>query len=357
MNKTVNINLASTFFQIDEEAYKVLNQYLKKLEITFSETDGKEEILEEIEARIAELFQASKKHNHYVINQDDVTKMIETLGEPEDFIFEEEPQTRKTQKSNEKKLFRDTDDCYIGGVGSGIGHYFVIDAVWIRLLFILLTFLSGGSFALIYGILWVLIQKAESRADKLKMKGEPVNIVNIKRKIKEEFDDVKEKINQVDYDQAKSSLKKKSKNFFTFLENLLALLLNSLVKIVGVILILTALCVIIGLSISFISFAFIGFIDFPLPMFDGFFELSFYPLWIPLLLLFLSISIPFVFIFILGMKIFTPSAKPFGFVIILLVSLWLLSVIILGCIGANELCNNLDLIQCQTIEIWHPINI
>ena len=76
MNKTVNINLASIFFQIDEDAYKSLDQYLRKLKSTFSKTEGSDEIMKEIESRIAELSQEFKKHKDYVINQNDVSKMI-----------------------------------------------------------------------------------------------------------------------------------------------------------------------------------------------------------------------------------------------------------------------------------------
>ena len=76
MNKTVNINLASIFFQIDEDAYKSIDQYLRKLKSTFSKTEGSDEIMKEIESRIAELSQEFKKHKDYVINQNDVSKMI-----------------------------------------------------------------------------------------------------------------------------------------------------------------------------------------------------------------------------------------------------------------------------------------
>ena len=337
MNKTININLASTFFHIDEDAYDLLGQYLNRLKAAFKNTVGKEEILDDIEARIAELFQEYKKHTEYVINKNDVNKMIETLGQPEDFVLEEEPQESGPRETIGKKLFRDPDDQYIGGVASGMGHYFSLDSVWMRLIWLLLAFLSGGTFVFIYILLWVLIPKAVTTADKLKMKGEPVNIANIERKIKEGFDNVSEKIKNVDYDEAKSSLKKKSKNFFSFLEDLLVLLLKSVSKIIGVVLILVATLTLIGLSISFISFAFIGVINWPLPLFDGLFEFSDYPLWIPLSLLFFSISIPFVFVFILGVKLIAPSSNPFGLIgRFVLLGVWLISIILLGVFSINE---------------------
>ena len=86
MNKTININLASTFFHIDEDAYRILKQYLTSLERTFQNTQGKEDIMNDIEMRIAELFQERKKHTSYVFNTADVEQVIQVLGQPEDFI-------------------------------------------------------------------------------------------------------------------------------------------------------------------------------------------------------------------------------------------------------------------------------
>ncbi|MDG1968885.1 MAG: PspC domain-containing protein [Flavobacteriaceae bacterium] len=347
MNKTVNINLASIFFQIDEDAYKSLDQYLRKLKSTFSKTEGSDEIMKEIEGRIAELFQEFKKHKDYVINQNDVSKMIGILGTPEDFLMEEEPSTEQKQNPTEKKLFRDPDDRYIGGVASGIAHYFAIDCLWIRLLWVLLTFISGGVFVLIYLVLWALVPKAETTADKLKMKGEPVDIANIERKVKEGFEEVKEKISRVDYEKAKSTAKKKSKNFFNFLESLFRVVFRVISKIIGIVLMVSALVVVITLSISFASFAFFGNIEWPLVVFDQWYELSFFPLWVFLLLLLVSIIIPFVFVFMLGVKIINPKAKPFGYVAIFMLSLWLVSILFMGLLGANECFVGHDLIYSQ----------
>ena len=67
MNKTININLGGTFFHINESVYNLLQQYLEKLKITFSNTQGKEEIIKDIESRIAELLREIKKHTDQVI--------------------------------------------------------------------------------------------------------------------------------------------------------------------------------------------------------------------------------------------------------------------------------------------------
>ena len=184
MNKTVNINLASTFFHIDESAYAKLKSYLKTLENGFRNTVGKEEILKDIEARIAELFQEIKTNSDYVISEADVDKIISVLGQPEDFITEEEEDFIQTEEPIRKKLFRDPDDNYIAGVASGLGHYFGIDASWIRLIWLFLVVFSGGTFITIYILFWILVPEAKTTVDKLKMKGKPVNISTIEKKLK-----------------------------------------------------------------------------------------------------------------------------------------------------------------------------
>ena len=209
MNKTININLASTFFHIDESAYNLLQSYLNKLEKAFKNSQGKEEILRDIEVRIAELFQERKKHPDYVINEKDINEVIDILGQAEDFEVEESQETSKGQTHTaSKKLFRDPDDRYIGGVASGLGYYFGIDTIWIRILWLIFGFFSLGTITFIYIILWILIPEAVTTNDKLRMKGEPVNIATIEKKIKEEFDKVSSKIKDIDYQEVKSSLKK-----------------------------------------------------------------------------------------------------------------------------------------------------
>ena len=216
MNKTININLASTFFHIDENAYELLKSYLNKLEKAFTKSQGKEEILRDVEVRIAELFQERKKNSDYVITVEDVEEVIKILGQPEDFITEEEAENETQTQTASKKLFRDPDDKYIGGVASGMGYYFGIDTTWIRLLWLLFGLFSAGTIILIYIVLWILIPEAKTTADKLSMKGEPVNIATIEKKIREEFEEVSSKIKDIDYEEVKTSLKKNPQRFSIF---------------------------------------------------------------------------------------------------------------------------------------------
>ena len=215
MNKAANIHLAQTLFSIDEIAYSRLKKYLDQLERLFKNTEGAKDILEDIEARIAELFTDLKKDERYVISVEDVEKVIDTLGTPEDLAGEDAEQDSPSP-SQPKKLFRDPDDRFIGGVAGGLSHYVGLDSVWIRLILLILFFSSVGGVVLVYILLWILVPEAKTTAEKLTMKGEPVNVSNIKKKIREELDQVSEKVKDVDYENMGSQLKKNPKIFPIF---------------------------------------------------------------------------------------------------------------------------------------------
>ena len=192
MNKTLNINLAGLIFHIDEDAFKQLERYLETLKRQFRKTDGGNEIITDIENRIAELFRERTNDSKEVINLTDVLEVIEIMGQPEDYMDADEEAAETTVPpgySRSKRIFRDPDNRVIGGVSSGVAAYFNIDPVWIRLLFVVLFFTGPG--ILVYIIMWIVIPKAKTTADKLMMRGEPVNISNIQRSIKEEFSDMK----------------------------------------------------------------------------------------------------------------------------------------------------------------------
>lgn len=291
MNKTVNINLASTFFHIDESAYAKLKAYLKKLEDGFKNTVGKEEILKDIEARIAELFQEIKTNSDYVISEADVEKIIAVLGQPEDFLSEEEEE--EVEETIHKKLFRDPDDNYIGGVASGLGHYFGIDSSWIRLIWLLLAVFSGGTFILIYLLFWVLVPVAKTTADKLRMKGKPINVSNIEKKIKEEFDEMSSKIKDIDYEEAGNSLKKKSRNFFQFLEGLLRAIPGVILKLLGILFLIISTSIIVSIFVASIVLLVFGIVLWPFHLFD--FGLIPNIIWSISIFLFVLIPVLFVF--------------------------------------------------------------
>jgi phage shock protein PspC (stress-responsive transcriptional regulator) len=184
MNKTININLGGTFFHIDENAFNHLKSYLEAVRATLSPEDSVSEIMDDIEARIAELFNESLSNKDQVITLDRVKEVIEIMGQPEAFDpnsdeSEQGGQSGHNERKTPKQLFRDEENKYLGGVASGLGHYLGIDCLWIRLIWLLLFFFSSGTFFMIYVLFWILVPAAKSTSDKLKMKGEPINISNI----------------------------------------------------------------------------------------------------------------------------------------------------------------------------------
>lgn len=335
MNKTVNINLASTFFHIDENAYQILERYLRKLKEGFKDTAGGEEILQDIEARIAELFQDLKTNPDYVINTADVEKVIGIMGEPETVLSEEDINT--SQEKIHRKLYRDPEDKYIGGIAAGLGHYFKIDATWIRLIWLFLALFSGGVFTLIYILFWILVPLAKTTGDLLRMKGEPVNIATIKKKIKEEFDDVTTKIKDLDYEKAGSTLKKKSKNFFQFLENLIRKIPSIILKLIGLLFLLISISSIFALFIG--SFVLLGIGNLLLPF--QFVDLGVFPDSFWRIALILVVLIPFIFLFSLGIRLLRGVSSRIGSVSrLVLFSLWMIAIGALVFTGTNQIRKN-----------------
>ena len=354
MNKTININLASTFFYMDENAYTILKSYLNELESAFKNTLGKDEILQDIETRIAELFQERKTSSDYVINETDVNEIIDILGQPKDFILEDEDETTDTgDTKSEKKLFRDREDRYIAGVASGLGHYFGIDASWIRLIWVLFALFSVGSLFLIYLILWAIVPEAKTTAEKLKMKGEPVNIDTIQKKIKKEFDEVSSKIKDVDYQKTTASLKKKSKSFFTFLEQLLKQVPQVIIKLLGLILSFFSGVGILGIFIGSLVIIFFGSIHWPIDFHFNFFNFSVFQSIYFSIALFLLLLIPFLFTFSLGMRLISSQSNAFGKISrIVLLIVWIAALVFIIIMGSQEIKNqNITATKTDTKEL------
>tara|TARA_R110002072_G_scaffold9239_2_gene45322 strand:- start:13146 stop:14927 length:1782 start_codon:yes stop_codon:yes gene_type:complete len=363
MNKTVNINLAGTFFHIDEDAFAKLNRYLTAIKRSFSDPDGRDEIIKDIEARIAELFSEKLDTNKQVITIKELDEVIAVMGQPEDYAIDEEMFSNSTntgsteQKSAKgyKKLFRDPDNKYIGGVSSGLGHYIGLDAIWIRLIWVLLTIFSSGTFILIYIIFWILVPEAVTTADKLTMRGEPVNISNIERKFKETYDNVADKVKNADYDAYGKKIKTGSESFFDTVGKILLALLTVFVKFIGVIIILVAATTLIGLFIGLFITGISGFFG---SWYAEAFQIvndTLVPIWLLSILIFLAIAIPFFFLFILGLKILVDNLKSIGKAAKLtLLGLWLIaifSLISIGVLQAVEHSNEGSVIQTEELNI------
>ena len=281
MKKTFTINISGIIFHIDEDAYDKLNNYLGILKSHFTKTVGKDEIISDIEGRIAELLQERLQEQKQVVSIEDIEEIIEILGQPSDFI-EEEAEAQAAGEPEErvsKRLYRDPDNQIIGGVCSGIASYFNLDALWVRIIFLIL--LIGFISPIIYLVLWAVIPKATTTAEKLEMRGEKVNVTNIEKTIQEEIHNIKEKFNDLT-GKTKGSFKKKERDTNTVAENiadfflsLLKIVFRVIVIIAGIALLIMGLVFLSGFMISFFGWGGLVYVDnhdmitFPLPALIG----------------------------------------------------------------------------------------
>jgi phage shock protein PspC (stress-responsive transcriptional regulator) len=186
MKKTFTINISGTIFHIEEDAYERLQGYFMKLKSHFgNEAEGRE-IIADIEGRVAELFLEKNRGENRVITLDLIEEIISIMGTPEDFI-EQEADTEYVPGTTrrKKRLYRSPESRVIAGVCGGLGAYFRIDPVFIRILFVLLLFVNGiGIIA--YLILWIAVPKARTTSQILEMRGEEVTVSNIERKFRDQ---------------------------------------------------------------------------------------------------------------------------------------------------------------------------
>ncbi len=196
MKKTTTIHLSGVLFNIEEDAYEQLKDYLTSIESYFDTNQSKKEIVEDIENRIAELLSEKTINSKKVVQTEDITWIIQKMGNPEEFGEGEKTQDfSKTQASPQdregetKKIYRDPDNKILGGVCAGIANYFGFDPLWLRLFWAILFF-AYGTGIFIYILLWVIIPKAETPSQKLEMKGEPINISNIGKQMEHDTKDI-----------------------------------------------------------------------------------------------------------------------------------------------------------------------
>ncbi len=338
MNKTININLANLFFHIDEDAYRKLHNYLDAIKHSLNNGPGSDEIISDIEGRIAEIFQENIKNEQQVITKSDVDNVINIMGQPEDYKVDEEMfEEELKSKSKSKKLYRDIDNKYIGGISSGMAHYLGINPWWVRLLWVVLTLATFSGFIVIYILLLFLIPQAKTTAQKLDMQGESVNISNIERKVKESFNTVTDKVKNADYDKVSHKFKSSSQTFFDTIGKLFSFIFKSISKIIGIFLILIGGTVLIGLFIGLFTAGFTdAFVINDIPFFD-YANITNAPIWLLSILLFLLIGIPFFFLLYLGLKIAVTNLKSIGLIAKLtLLGLWLAAIIGLTIIGVKQ---------------------
>jgi phage shock protein PspC (stress-responsive transcriptional regulator) len=356
MNKTVTINLGGIVFHIDEDAYQKLSRYFDAIKRSLTNSSGQDEIIKDIEMRISELLGEKLLSDKHVIGLKEIDEVIAVMGQPEDYIIEEEPKSEPAYQAHKKskKLYRDKDKGMIGGVAAGLSHYFGIDVVWIRVL-LLLFFFGFGTGVLAYVILWIATPEAITTSEKLEMTGEPVTISSIEKKVREEFDSVSEKFKNVDYDKYGNQIKTGADKFAGSLGEIITNIFKVFAKFLGVILIISGVTVLFFLFVGIFTLGSVAFIKFPWTEFVNAGNFTDYPIWVFGLLMFLAVGIPFFFLTLLGFRLLSPTIKSIGSIAkYTLLALWILAIAALISIGiqqASEVAYEGKTVQKENLNI------
>jgi len=343
MNKTVNINLGGMFFHIDEDAYQKLTRYFEAIKRSLSNSNGQDEIIKDIEMRIAELFAEKHSSDKQVINLRELDEVIAVMGQPEDYRIDNEEAEFQQKNTNFdyasrriKKLYRDKDGGMIGGVLAGLGHYFGIDKVWLRILLLILVF-AYGTGILAYIILWIVMPEAVTTSEKLEMTGEPVNISNIEKKVREEFDNVSEKFKNVNYDKMGNQVKTGADRVVENVGNVFMSIFKVFAKILGIILILSGVSMLFFLLVGIFTLGTTAFVEFPWSDYIDAGNYTDYPVWTFGLLMLFAIGIPFFYLMVLGFKLLIPDMKSLGNVFnYTFLALWIISIALIISISIKQ---------------------
>ena len=197
MKKNISVNIFGTLYPIDEDAYELLQKYNDNMRRYYSQREGGDEIADDVEHRVAELLSELRANGTEAITIEHIKEIIDRIGDPQamDDGDSENTETGQNVKNNaygnpvnqninetpevapsNRKLFRDPEDKIVGGVMSGISHYFGLnEPLLLRLAMVLLLIASLTTFGIIYLVAWILIPEAITPEDRLRMYGKPVS--------------------------------------------------------------------------------------------------------------------------------------------------------------------------------------
>lgn len=313
MKTTININVAGYAFIIEEEAYQNLHTYLQRIKNKIEDENEANDIINDIEARLAELFRAELKiSGKEVIDSANVEKQIAILGNPDEIFGEENAEEKSTDKAG-KRVFRDPDNKLFGGVLSGLSAYLGIeDPIWLRIIFILLIVAGIGSPILIYIIAMIIIPEAKTKSEKLQMRGEKINLNSL--------------TNTINDPKLKSQAQKGISSIGNALETALRWLVKSLPYVIGFIVISSAISWLIAVAVFAVSGSILSISEYVGLVFDT--------KWQALLLVALTtlvLAIPAVWATYVCIRLLMSKKHQWG-VSIGLLGLWLISLIFAGII-------------------------
>lgn len=359
MNKTISISIGGRNFFVEEQAFQKLDAYLKAIKAHFAAQAGSEEIVSDIENRMAEKFSENTKNNSQaVVTLTDVNNIIAELGTVDDITSEggNSSHTRydSADSSVKRRLMRNGDDKIIAGVCSGIAAYFDIDPFVVRCVFGLLIF-AWGTIIPIYLLLWIIMPEAKTATEKMQMRGQPLNLDSISQNIKEKAQEFKEQMHKhaanfkssgekdansgPEKNDGDAEVKKNSKNrlsgFFRQIGQGISSLILGIVKIAGK---LIGLFIIITGALATAGLTFVGavaifnadspYLNFPLGTIPH--DVIYY---IFIFLAYLLLLIPLQFFILLGSSIFGRSKSFTASAGLGMLGIWLAALIIGGVMG------------------------
>jgi len=265
MNKTIIININGIVFHIEEDAYEVLKNYMTDVKRHFMNSADSLEITTDIENRIAEMFnELLARDGKQVIIEQDVNEVIGQMGTVADFERSEqdtEPSFTDTYYNTgaTRRLFRDPDNRLVSGVCSGIANYFDINPIWIRLAFVLIVF-AGGAGVILYIILWIVIPKAVTRADRMAMRGEKQNLEGFRRNFEQEMAGMKQNLSNFHNEARPFAYKARdfAGDFGDHLGTFVKGTAKFFLKFIGIVILLMSFALIVFCIVAFITLLSVG---------------------------------------------------------------------------------------------------
>lgn len=335
MKKALSVTIGGIVFTIEEDAFHLLDEYLKDIRKFFSKNEDHEEIIADIEAGIADKFKQVLHNGKQAIAKKDVDLAIEQMGTINDFKEDENEKENDDSESVKtfiekrikgKKLFRDTDNKVLGGVCSGLGNYFGIDPTLVRIVFVVLMFTPLVAFAIVgYFIMMIITPEAKTRIDRMKMSGEEITLSSFSNE--EKTEELKEKNSSILGDLFVFPFKILGK-IFEAIGKIFPILINIIVgfTIFGIVMATVAFSIVTGIFVFFRDqFMIEAPFRFPVIatdyMFVGF--------------VYFSVILTFIYLIILGVSIIKRRYIINGWMTAGLAAIWILAISGCGVLGVG----------------------
>ena len=264
MKKTLTVNLGGTVFNIDDDAYCLLDNYLMNLKQHFSKSEGADEIVDDIERRISELFSEKVDAGLQVITLADVEEVISRMGKPEEMDNEDDGNRQESGNDGygpgawsreeepqkvRRRLFRNPDDKMLGGLCGGLAAYLGWDVTLIRLVLFITMIFGCGALIPIYIICWLIVPEARTAAEKLSMYGEAVTVENIGKTVTGGFEKVTDGVsNFMRSDKPRTLLQRIGDAFVT--------VIGWILKIGLILLVIVCSPILFALGVAFVALLF-----------------------------------------------------------------------------------------------------